>query len=260
VAAAFAASSQQALDRVLADCDADEQCREAFPRLRDELEATAKRLGGHGEVAKIRDPFSGREVEMTVTAQIFASLVHYSLYTDAGAARLPARIHAAHEGDLAPLVEHTARFAAMTAPQFSDGALFSAVCSEDVPFYDLEQIAQDARGTLLGDAYPRGLEKACERWPTPPVPADFKEPVESDVPTLLISGAADPVTPPEVAEDAARTLSESLHVVLPEGGHSSLGGECVGNLMTRFIEAGTTRDLDTSCAARVRRPAFRTSP
>ena len=94
----------------------------------------------------------------------------------------------------------------------------------------------------------------------PPVKRTFLDPVTSDVPTLLLSGERDPVTPPVSAERAARTLKNSLSVVVPDGGHGSSGiegaMECTDSLMSRFIETGTVKGLDTSCLAHMWRPDF----
>ena len=45
------------------------------------------------------------------------------------------------------------------------------------------------------------------------IPAGLRDPVVSDVPTLLLSGALDPVTPPAWAEETARTLKQRLEQV-----------------------------------------------
>jgi fermentation-respiration switch protein FrsA (DUF1100 family) len=94
----------------------------------------------------------------------------------------------------------------------------------------------------------------------PPVGREFLEPVTSDVPTLLISGERDPVTPAADAERAARTLKNSLHVVVPDGSHGFQGIDgaagCINGLIVRFVETGTVKGLDTSCVARTRRPEF----
>src|SRR5262249_23922898 len=115
-------------------------------------------------------------------------------------------------------------------------------------------------GTFLGDLRIRKQQAACAVWPVPPVSRAFLEPVTSDVPVLLTSGERDPATPPANAERVARTLKNSLHVVVPDGGHiyTGLGGasECVDSLIERLVETGTVKGLDTSCLARTKRPEF----
>lgn len=255
IAARFGRDSQNALDRVLDDCAAEARCRKAFPRLRHELGVVLRRLEQTSAHVSVRDPGEGRRTEVQVTRDIFAGLVHYALYLSPTASRLPAGIHSAYEGNLVPLVEQALLFQAMIASQLSDGAFFSAVCTEDIPFLDRSEIAA-SRGTLLGTKMAANLERACESWPHDPAPAAFKQPVRSDVPVLLISGEADPVTPPEIGEQTARHLSDSLHVVLPETGHSDWAPGCVDDLIERFIERGTTRGLDAGCVGTIRRPAF----
>ena len=45
------------------------------------------------------------------------------------------------------------------------------------------------------------------------------EPTRADVPALILTGQWDPVTPPVYGETAARHLPNSLHLVIPHGGH-----------------------------------------
>jgi hypothetical protein len=71
-------------------------------------------------------------------------------------------------------------------------------------------------------------------------------------------GQADPQDPPEIAVDAPRNLPESLTVAVPGHGHGVAHRGCVPDLIARFLEAGTARGLDTSCATNggVPLPAF----
>jgi pimeloyl-ACP methyl ester carboxylesterase len=71
------------------------------------------------------------------------------------------------------------------------------------------------------------------------------------VPALLISGEVDPVTPPHMAEEVARTLSNARHVVLPGHGHTmSIGEPCMASTLKQFIQTASVRDLDLSCIER----------
>jgi len=88
------------------------------------------------------------------------------------------------------------------------------------------------------------------------------QPVKATVPILIASGRLDPVTPPENGDTLARTLSRSLHVRVPSGGHSPYGLTglaCLDDLKRAFIERATPDGLDTACIARIARPGFVTS-
>ncbi|HEU0015494.1 MAG TPA: alpha/beta hydrolase, partial [Longimicrobium sp.] len=103
-------------------------------------------------------------------------------------------------------------------------------------------------------------EACATGWPTYPVPASFHQPFHSDVPTLLISGELDPVTPPRWGEAAAAMLPNHLHVVVPHAGHGYNGMEgtaCIDSLVMRFFRQGSVQGLDaSSCVQGVRPPPF----
>jgi pimeloyl-ACP methyl ester carboxylesterase len=100
------------------------------------------------------------------------------------------------------------------------------------------------------------LEKICALWPVTEVAADFKAPVSSDVPVLLLSGEADPVTPPFNGDQAARTLPNSLHLVASGQGHGVILRGCVPRIAADFIEQGTFQELDTACVGDIRPMPF----
>jgi hypothetical protein len=81
---------------------------------------------------------------------------------------------------------------------------------------------------------------------------DFKKPVVSGKPVLLISGEDDPITPPSNAVHAAKTLSNSLSIVVPGQGHGNAFRGCVPHLMAEFVQQASVKGLDTSCVAHIK--------
>jgi pimeloyl-ACP methyl ester carboxylesterase len=100
------------------------------------------------------------------------------------------------------------------------------------------------------------IARACEQWPRAELPAEYFEPVHSDVPVLVLSGDLDPATPPAWGEQVAATLSRALHVVVPGVGHGTWNRGCVPRLMAEFVERGDLEGLDPSCTQRLHRPPF----
>jgi pimeloyl-ACP methyl ester carboxylesterase len=96
-------------------------------------------------------------------------------------------------------------------------------------------------------------------WPQGKIPADFREPVSSNIPVLIFSGNMDPVTPPQRGEEVARYLPNSRHVIIPQGGHGVEGltePECVDRIIMEFVEKGDAKQLDVSCVERMVPPPF----
>ena len=79
------------------------------------------------------------------------------------------------------------------------------------------------------------------------------------MPVLILTGEWDPVTPPANGDRVAKTLTNSLHIVVPHGAHG-LGGlegiECIERIRQEFIERGTTKGIDTACVKSIRRKGF----
>ena len=75
-------------------------------------------------------------------------------------------------------------------------------------------------------------------------------------PALLFSGSADPVTPPSNATAAAKGFAQHVELVFAGQGHTQLGEPCALGILRRFLQAGSTTDLDTACVAQVRQPPF----
>ncbi len=131
---------------------------------------------------------------------------------------------------------------------------FSVLCAEDIARVDHEMIARETAGTFLGDYLIGGYAEVCEVWPYARLEPSFWEPVASDVPALLLSGARDPVTPPSGGDAVAQHLGNSLHIVVPGSGHGA-GGPCVSEIERRFVETGSIEGLDTSCLEADHRPS-----
>ncbi len=93
-----------------------------------------------------------------------------------------------------------------------------------------------------------------------PAPAIMKEPVSSDVPTLLLTGEFDPATPPAFAEMAAQTLGRHYLYVFPGMGHTDgFFSLCWSSIASGFL-ADPERAPDSSCIAQMGEPQFVAAP
>ena len=74
------------------------------------------------------------------------------------------------------------------------------------------------------------------------------DPVESAIPTLLSSGAFDPITPPAFATVAAASLTNATEVVFANSGHGAItASECSQNLLVSYLlDPGAPLELQCS--------------
>ncbi|HEU4883280.1 MAG TPA: alpha/beta hydrolase, partial [Longimicrobium sp.] len=258
--ASYAQSMEAALAGVARDCRADAVCAGAFPEFAREVRAVADRLEQAPETAEILDPETGARLRLTLTRATYADLIRRLLYDVNSVSQIPYIVHRAYEGDYRPAVRQSLQDRRGYQRGLYWGLNLAITCSEDLPFVDAEAAARDNGRTLLGDWRVRQQKAACRGWPTFPLPADFHQPLRSDIPTVLVSGELDPVTPASGGEVAAARLRNHLHVVVPHGAHSYgglEGGECVDALLVRFIRQGSVAGLDPSpCVRGLHRPPW----
>jgi pimeloyl-ACP methyl ester carboxylesterase len=255
----FPQHTQRALDGVVGECAADAACRAAFPDLRAEVKAVLARLLRGPVAVEIKLAQTGESKRVSLSRDLAAEAVRYMLYQPGAASRIPLFIHLAAQGDFAPLARAAISYRRDIVATGSNGMYLSVTCAEDLPRVRPGEGERNAANTFLGDYRLQQQRAACALWPRADIPKGYAEPTRSDVPALILTGEWDPVTPPAYGDTAARYLTNSLHLVVPHGGHGFGGLEgldCVQNLINDFIERGTARGLDTSCLKGIRRRGF----
>lgn len=254
-------SGDRAVQAVIADCAAQPSCNAAYPNLGGQLDQVLNRLASNPLVERGFDPGSGQIREFSFGATEFALVLFDALYVTEIIPDIPKAIAAAAAGDLVTSVNlltgmgayereragsdegdgedqevpPSARF----RPLLTDGLYHSVECAESAPVMSAEAIdAAAGEGDVvlrraLSSFSKRSLE-VCEVWGVPPRPL---EPTTSDLPTLVLAGTYDPVTPPEWGERAASTLSGATFITVAGSGHAVYAaGPCTEGLVKQFFD------------------------
>jgi pimeloyl-ACP methyl ester carboxylesterase len=136
------------------------------------------------------------------------------------------------------------------------GFFLSVTCAEDIPYLSKEADAK-AAGTFGGNYRLEQQRAACKEWPRATVSSAHRQPTKSAIPTLLLSGEFDPVTPPPGGEEVVRGLSNGRHIVIRNNGHPIGNAEaCIGRMFNQFLDAPSVSAVDASCAAATPPVAF----
>jgi pimeloyl-ACP methyl ester carboxylesterase len=243
--------AQQALDLIFSRCAADTDCQAAFPNVQSEFDALIQELEAAPVEVTLPHPTTGEQVTVTLDSATVAQTVRLLSYTAETVALIPLFIHAASEGNYVPITAQSLVTSNDLAESISGGLNASVLCAEDAPFITPEAAAEANADTYLGDLQTEQLDILCGIWPYGSITDDFKAPVTSDVPVLLLSGEADPVTPSTNGDKAAQTLSNSLHLIAPGQGHNVIFRGCIPNIAADFIENGSVQGLEIDCVNKI---------
>jgi pimeloyl-ACP methyl ester carboxylesterase len=244
----FAANLDAALKAQFARCTADAACKARFGdpyqtlyQLRDALRANPHKVS-------FRDPQNYASVQRVLSDYALATVVRMFAYSAETAALLPLSIDAAAHGDVGPLLGQAKLLTGDLGDTMDGGMQYSVICSEDADL--LTSRPQDA-DTILGDKMIEAFHAACSIWPHGQRPADFHEPLKTAIPTLLMSGQYDPVTPPRYGDEVAKYLTHARHLVLKGQGHNVIARGCMPRLLEQFIDKTDPAALDASCLERL---------
>jgi len=244
-----AVNSQHALDKVFEQCEAAPACKNAFPDLQDQFEQLTRTLKQKLILTEIRKPKSGKIVELKLEYEHLALVVRMSLYNPEMRSLLPLLIHrAAAEKNFDGIAANASQLLEQVTQSISNGMHNAVVCTEDVPFFrDEDELILASKSTYMGDEFYQGLIDICSVWPEGVSDKNNKQPFVSKIPSLILSGEFDPVTPPAYAELLTETLENAIHVIGKGQGHGLITRGCVPEIISDFVLNPQPKILDTDC-------------
>jgi pimeloyl-ACP methyl ester carboxylesterase len=243
---------QAALDAEFKACEDEKACATRYPQLRQQW---AQLLDSLPRSVTVRHPVTNEPETMQLTRTMLLRAVRGPLYVPSMTSLIPAAIQAAAKGQFESLSGLGSLMGSNRAARLAMGMHFSVICAEDAPFIGK---GNAATGADTGRTDAEFYERVCRSWPRADVPAAFYQVPPAKTPVLVLSGGADPVTPPRHAERIAKALGgKTQHIVVPQAGHGVMGLGCMNEVLYRFIDAKTDAAAlpqDASCAVKIPRP------
>jgi pimeloyl-ACP methyl ester carboxylesterase len=242
-------------------CAADASCNAKYPNLESVFYADIASLNARPATFQTQDPETNQTYTVLFTGNAFADLLFSTLYATRVIPALPAMIYHVQQGDLRiPSLLYGPFF---LDDSVSSGMYFSVECAEDLAFSTPQEVA------TAGQAFPQqirayeltGLEgefPVCRAWHVPAVAQSESQPVASAIPTLVLEGEYDPITPPTNGALAAQSLSKSYQFLFPATGHGAFlfnPSPCPTTIVVQF-QRDPTHQPDGSCIALMREPQF----
>jgi len=241
----------RSLQLLFDQCAADSDCADlfstdpetAFFDMLDGLEAEPL-------IAAMSDTTKFPRGEIILDGELMAAAAFQALYFEPVIPFLPLifrEVSARNTDALAALADGIAP----DPNRISQGFYYSVECYEVEPFNPLEAIelarAQHPRLAAVDYYVSENVNhELCAAWHSERAGAIEVEAVVSDIPTLIMAGEFDPITPPRYGELAGETLSNSYYSEARAAGHGAGGSVCVRGVYNEFLD-DPMRQPDFSC-------------
>lgn len=253
----FEVDIQAAWDGVVKACEADKTCNARYPNLKAALD---KAIAALPQPVELRHGVTLQRERVVFTRDMLLTALRPPLYAPHLAQALPFAVTQASQGDYGPLASLAGGMAS-PGTELAWGMHFSVICAEDFPrVVQAGPLPTNQFTGIVGKLY----AEVCQQWPQAPVPAAFYEMPPAKVATLLLSGGADPATPPRHGERVAKALgANARHVVAPQLGHGVMAAGCGRDVVFQFINASDEAkalEVDAKCLERIPRPLAFTAP
>ena len=246
-----AAGLTAALDTLFADCAADAACHERYPDVERSLSELLDRAEETPLTLTVKHPVDRSPLTIAVSDTDLVGGLFDALYDPALVRVLPYLIDRLADGDASAAIPLAQRNIDR-ADDLTDGLHLSVDCAEEAPFNDDERIAAALAADPILEHYglSDGFREDCAVWAVAALPDIENAPVVSSIPTLLTTGAYDPVTPARFAEVTAEHLAVRYIHTFPGQGHGAVWSTWVDDCAATMAGAFLTDPLtapDASC-------------
>lgn len=240
-------NADRSFSELFTACAADPQCNANYPDLENEFFALVDELNQNPVTFELEDEDAGQTYDVQMNGVDLVDFLFTLLYVESFIPSLPRMIYEVRDGNYSLLQSWLPVI--IFDPTYSQAMNLSVLCSEDQD-YTLDDVILDGVPPQVIEAFlpwAEGYLELCPVLDVEQLDTFVDDPVVSDVPTLLLSGQFDPITPPVNAALAAETLSNSYNYVFPGSGHGVfLSNLCGTNIVLDFLE-DPTQEPDASC-------------
>lgn len=250
----------EAMDKLFADCARDDQCKQAFPDLRDRFYRFLAEKSAHPLELTLDNPINGSLDTFTLKGSDLVSA--FSGFGTPNVGLIPFEMEKLMKGDWSTVLEQLKYAYSEPGNGAGIGMRLSVWCAEEFPFVDQAIVKKET------NHYPEtiGLSPAvygstiCDLWGVKAQSQAENEPIKSDIPVLLTNGSYDNETPPEWAAAMQENLPNSFHIVFPGWKHTvttNWGNPCAMAVANAFFNDPSTKPA-LECLEAIVRPSFKT--
>lgn len=257
--AGIPAGADRAFDLLVDSCAANQDCATNYPDLEQALYHAFDRLNDVPGPGMTTVTARGGVIPTLMTGTRLSNAVFQSLYQTDMLAWLPEVITQAAAGDVAAATVLLS-IDLINLDYVSTGQHYSVQCQDEMPFTSISIMEARRQGSSYFASLldPAGIAASdqiaiCAEWAVPTSPPSANEAISSTIPSLVLAGTYDPITPPSLGRAVASQLTNATFLEFPGTGHGVFSSsDCAQFVILMFLAANG--NVDTSCVAELGHP------
>jgi pimeloyl-ACP methyl ester carboxylesterase len=255
-------NAEIALQTLFDGCAADPVCEMVYPNLEADFWSLVDLLDTSPISVPVIIPYAGGRSYIPVDGKMYLSQVLASLKRSWMLPGIPQSIEQVRSGDTSSL-SYTLGFPPVDWDlEISLGMYISVMCHEYIMNSDVETLTAGLSGRydegalswfpFVGDG--ENYIRLCESWDAVPPSLGEDEPVTNEIPTLIISGKYDSITPPYFGQLVASHLPNSFYLEFPDQGHvptAASNTDCPMQTVLSFLDQPDVNPESTCLAGEI---------
>jgi pimeloyl-ACP methyl ester carboxylesterase len=202
------------LDQML---KSDPNLSKKIPSLLSLMKDVLEKVEKESVTVEAIDPQTNQKTKVTINRFVLQLLTANAF--GSGEAQIPALYYAMSKGDFSFAAN---RWLSLSRGGQGIGSAMALImdCSSGISAKRRQQIALEAKITLLGDVMDLPFPDVCKEFEFNDLGEKFRSPVKTNIPALFISGTLDVRTPPSNAEAVRKGFKTSEHLIIDGAVHS----------------------------------------
>lgn len=244
-------NADRAFDLLFDRCAGNEPCNRAYPNLRPRFYQLVDSLNAEPLTVAVFDRAARTTYRLPFDGDDLIATLFDMLYDRRQISALPKMLSQLERGYSSILTDHLGESWDRTT-YISEGMGLSVQCAEEAPFTteaEIKAAAQTLPPQLAHkfETNATNVLQSCALWQIEASAPLENEAVRSDIPTLILAGDYDPITPPSFAQELAAYLPNAFLFEFIGVSHGVMGAHaCGAELAAAFLTDPTTLP-DASC-------------
>lgn len=231
---------QRVMEQYARTCSESARCNAAYPNLGPRYLALLDRLDAAPVPLPVGRTPAGApgSPPPTMNGRDLDAALYQSIYQREAVPLVPYIVDRADQGDYS-FVLNFVQLMGDARSDMAEGMYLTVVCSQygDTPAGALRFAGVLSRLADSATEDARTILEVCRDWRIRVLDRSLVQPVKSDIPTLLLSGSFDPITPPAHAERVAAHLARAHTVTFARGTHGQAFTQpCANRLIAAFLD------------------------